>query len=192
LQPPVIPGWADHQFLIMKKKLTTGILFCVVVLLVSGIVLFRSAIGNLLSGRVHFPDEYIGKVIEITDGQNFTIFRRLQVDGKIGNHNDKTVFKVKFRFKNLSLETNKRLSIMPTPFLIGMKDFREKIWTINDKTSEFQGIYQWSSKEAAERYPQTLIFKLMTKRSAPGSVSYEIIPNTDLSEYLSASRKVPL
>ncbi len=171
----------------MKKKLTTGILFCVAVILVSGIVVFRNAIGNLLSGRVHFPDEDIGKVIEIIDGQNFTIFRRLQVDGKIRNHNDKTIFKVKFRFKNLSLETNKRLSIIPTPFLIGMKDFREKIWTINDKTNEFQGIYQWSSKEAAERYPQTFIFKLMTKRSAPGSVSYEIIPNTDIAVFITTN-----
>jgi hypothetical protein len=75
---------------------------------------------------------------------------------------------------------------MPTPFWIGMKDFREKIWTINDKTNEFQGIYQWSSKESAERYPDTFIFKLMTKRAVPGTVSYEILPNTDLSGYLSA------
>jgi hypothetical protein len=68
-----------------------------------------------------------------------------------------------------------------------MKGFREKIWTINDKTNEFQGIYQWSSKEAAERYPERLIFKLMTKRAAPGSVSYEIIPNTDIAVFISTN-----
>jgi hypothetical protein len=68
---------------------------------------------------------------------------------------------------------------------MGMKGFQEKIWTINKSTNDFQGIYQWSSKEAAMRYPDTFIFKLMTKRAAPGTISYEIMPNTDLVEYIS-------
>ena len=171
----------------MKKKLTAGILSCIAILLASGIVVGRNTIDNILSGRVHFPEDYVGRIIEMKDGQNFRIFRRLQIDGKSENHNDKTIFKVKFRFRNLSPETNKRLSIIPAPFLMGMKGFREKVWTINEKTNEFQGIYQWSSQEAAEDYPDTFIFKLMTKRAAPGTVSYEILPNTDLSEYLSAT-----
>ena len=172
----------------MKKKLTTGIFSCIAVLLVFGIVIGRNAIGNILSGRVHFPEDYVGKVIELKDGQNYRIFRRLQIDGKSENHNDKTIFKVKFRFRNLSPGVNKRFSIIPAPFLIGMKGFREKVWTINEKTNEFQGIYQWSSKEAAERYPETFIFKLMTKRATHGTVSYEIMPDTDIVEYIKAKR----
>ena len=172
----------------MKKKLTAGILSCVAVLLVSGIVVGRNTISNLLSGRLHFPEEYVGKVIEMKDGQNYRIFRRLQIDGKNENHNDKTIFKVKFRFRNLSPEANKRLSIIPAPFLMGMKGFREKIWTINEKTNEFQGIYQWSSRETAGCYPETFIFRLMTKRAAPGTVSYEILPGADIVEYIKAKR----
>jgi hypothetical protein len=172
----------------MKKKLTAGILSCIAILLVSGIIVGRNTISNLLNGRVHFPEDYVGKVIEMKDGQNYRIFRRLQIDGKSENHNDKTIFKVKFRFRNLSSEANKRLSIIPAPFLMGMNGFREKIWTINEKTNEFQGIYQWSSKEAAGRYPETFIFSLMTKRAAPGTVSYEIMPDTDIVEYLKAKR----
>jgi len=172
----------------MKKKLTAGIPSCIAVLLVSGIVVCRNTISNLLSGRVHFPEDYVGKVIEMKDGQNYRIFRRLQIDGKSGNHNDKTIFKVKFRFRNLSPEANKRLSIIPAPFLMGMKGFREKIWTINEKTNEFQGIYQWSSRETAKRYPETFIFRLMTKRAAPGTVSYEILPDADIVEYIKAKR----
>jgi len=120
------------------------------------------------------------------DGQKFTVFRRLIVDGQGDNHDNQAVFKVRFKFKSLSTGANKRLSIIPAPFLMGMKGFREKDWTINEKTNDFQGIYQWTSREMAERYPDTFIFKLMTKRAAPGTVSYEILPNTDLSEYLSA------
>jgi hypothetical protein len=68
---------------------------------------------------------------------------------------------------------------------LGMTGFREKNWTINENTNDFQGIYQWTSREMAEHYPDTFIFKLMTKRAAPGTISYEIMPNTDLVEYIS-------
>lgn len=172
----------------MKKKLTAGILLFIAVFLLSGLVVGRNTISNLLSGRVHFPEDYVGKVIEMKDGQNYRIFRRLQIDNKSENHNDKIIFKVKFRFRNLSPEANKRLSIIPAPFLMGMKGFREKIWTINEKTNEFQGIYQWSAREAAERYPETFIFRLMTKRAALGTVSYEIMPDTDIVEYIKEKR----
>ena len=66
-----------------------------------------------------------------------------------------------------------------------MEGFLEKDWTINEATNEFQGIYQWSSTEAAENYPDSFIFKLMTKRAAPSTVTYEIMPDTDVSDYLS-------
>jgi len=75
---------------------------------------------------------------------------------------------------------------------MGMKGFREKDWTINENTNEFQGIYQWSNKDRAVQYPETLIFKLMTKRAAKGTLSYKIILNTEISEYLSTLREKQL
>ncbi len=71
---------------------------------------------------------------------------------------------------------------------MGMEGSQEKDWTINEATNDFQGIYQWSSHEAAVKYPDSFIFKLMAKRAAPGTVTYEIVPDTDLSEYLAAIR----
>ena len=171
----------------MKIKLKNVILSVFAILLISCLIIARTTIGNVLRGSVHFPEEYVGDVLTMEDGQKFTVFRRLKVDGQGDNHDNQAVFKVRFKFKNLSTGANKRLSIIPVPFLMGMTGFREKYWTINEKTNDFQGIYQWSTKETAERYPDTFIFKLMTKRAAPGTVSYEILPNTDLSEYLSAA-----
>jgi hypothetical protein len=84
----------------------------------------------------------------------------------------------------MTLKTNKRLSIIPAPFLINMKGFREKIWTFNEETGLFQGIYQWESKELAEKYPDSFVFNLMTKRAAPETVSYKIIENTLLADYI--------
>ena len=155
------------------------------ILLIFCLIIARTTLGNLLRGYVHFPKEYVGDVLTMEDGQMFTVYRRLKVDGKGDNPDDLAVFKVRFKFKNLSTGANKRLSIIPAPFLMGMKGFQEKIWTINKSTNDFQGIYRWSSKEAAMRYPDTFIFKLMTKRAAPGTISYEIMPNNDLVEYIS-------
>ena len=171
----------------MKIKLKNVILSVFAILLISCLIIARTAIGYLLRGSVHFPEEYVGDVLTMEDGQKFTVFRRLKVDSQGDNHDNQAVFKVRFKFKNLSTGANKRLSIIPAPFLMGMKGFREKYWTINENTNDFQGIYQWSTKETAERYPETFIFKLMTKRAAPGTVTYEILPKTDLSEYLSAT-----
>jgi hypothetical protein len=176
----------------MKIKLKNVILSVFAILLISCLIIARTTISNLLRGSVHFPEEYVGGVLTMEDGQKFTVFRRLKVDGNVDKHDDLAVFKVRFKFKNLSTGANKRLSIIPAPFLMGMTGFREKNWAINEKTNDFQGIYQWTSREMAERYPETFIFKLMTKRATPGTVSYEIIPNADLSDYLSARRDVQL
>ena len=166
---------------------TSNIVFSlVIVLLITVLMIGRSTIGNLLRGNVHFPEEYVNDVLTMEDGKRFTVFRRLTIDGNEEGQGTPAIFKVRFQFNNLSIAANKRLSIIPAPFLMGMEGFLEKDWTINEATNEFQGIYQWSSNEAAEKYPNSFIFELMTKRAAPGTVTYEIIPNTDLSAYLSA------
>jgi hypothetical protein len=168
-------------------KLKRKIAFSIIALLLLFIAFIgRNSFENLLLGKVHFPEELVGTELTMEDGLKFSVFRRLKVTSNDNNPESPAVFKVRFKFKNLGISTNKRLSIIPAPFLVGMDGFLEKDWTINDETNEFQGIYQWSSTEAAERYPDTFIFKLMTKRAVPGTVSYEILPNTDLSGYLSA------
>lgn len=133
---------------------------------------------NVMSGRVSFPDKYIGSTITMEDGKPYTVFRTLPVEVENGLPDNYAVFVVRFKFSDLSLETNKKLSMIPAPFLVGMPGFIEKNWMINNKTGEFQGIYHWESKEFAENYPNTFIFKLMTKRAVPGSLSYEIKPYT--------------
>ena len=168
---------------------TRNVIFSILsVLLITILIMGRSSIGSLLKGQVHLPEEYVGEVLTMEDGQRFTVFRRLRVYGNDDGRGTPAIFKVRFRFKNLGTGANKRLSVIPAPFLAGMEGFQEKDWTINEATNDFQGIYQWSSHEAAEEYLDSFIFKLMTKRAAPGTVTYEILPDTDLSEYLAASR----
>ncbi|MFC2167534.1 hypothetical protein ACFLRW_01005 [Acidobacteriota bacterium] len=138
---------------------------------------------RLFSGRIHFSKEYVGKNLLMEDGKEFFVFRDLKVDPLESQEKSDAVFKVHFKFPGLPLRVNKRLSMVPAPFLLAKPGFREKIWSVSED-GYFQGIYQWASKELAESYPQSFIFKVMTKRSAAGTLSYEVIPDTVLSHFV--------
>jgi hypothetical protein len=142
------------------------------------------SIVNIFSGRVHFSDQYLGKIITSGDGQKFKIFRDLIVSSEDDPELPMSVFKVRFKFKSMPGWINKRLSLIPAPFLIGLPGFREKVWTMQEETGEFQGIYQWDSLESARKYPDSFIFRAMIKRAAANTVSVEILPDTILSEYI--------
>ena len=117
------------------------------------------------------------------DGREFQVIRHLKIDPKKNPEKSAAVFKVRFKFSGLSLRVNKQLSMIPVLFLIAKPGFHQKIWTVTED-GYFQGIYQWTTKDCAETYPDSFIFKLMTKRSAEGTLSSEVIPDTFLSEYV--------
>ena len=137
---------------------------------------------RLFSGRIHFSKEHTGKILLMEDGKHFTVIRDLKVDPK-NEEESVAVFKVRFKFSGLPLAVNKRMSAFPAPFLMAKPGFRQKLWTVSDD-GYFQGIYQWASEELAESYPDSFIYQLMTKRSAEGTLSIEVFPDTILSEYL--------
>jgi hypothetical protein len=140
-------------------------------------------IGNLLKGRVHFPKEHLGRILTLDNGQEYTVFRHLRVDAEKGTDVPAAVFIVRFKFARFPLLINKGLSLFPIPFLIARPGFQEKMWTIN-RDGYFQGIYQFASMEFAEAYPLSFVFKAMKRRSATGTLSYEIVSNTCLSGYV--------
>jgi len=166
----------------VRKKVSI-VLLAVAILLILLIVVANTFVVNVFMGRVHFPEEHIGQKLTMEDGQKFVVFRRLQIGGTTVK-DGYAVFRVRFQFKSFGPSINKRLSMIPSLFLIGMKGFREKYWAIDEKKGDFQGIYQWESKAFAENYPNSFIFRLMASRSAEGTLSYEIIPGTDLSKYI--------
>ena len=138
---------------------------------------------RLFGGRIHFLKEYTGKIFLMEDGKKFQVIRNLKMDPIQKSDKPVAVFTVCFKFSGLPLAVNKRLSIFPAPFLMAKPGFLQKIWAVTED-GYFQGIYQWASKEFAEAYPKSFIYKMMTKRSADGTLSYEIIPDTVLSHYI--------
>jgi len=150
------------------------------------LTLFKSLkvfFARLFKRRVHFSKKYVGKIISMEDGKKFQVIRNLKVNSKKGPEKLLAVFKVRFKFSGLPLRINKRLSMIPAPFLIARPGFLQKIWSVTED-GYFQGIYQWASEEFAEKYPQSFIFKMVTKRAAENTLSYEVFPNTLLSEFV--------
>ena len=148
-------------------------------------ICFLITIGNVLRGRIHLPKEYSGKTLRMDDGHTFTIFRHVKLDGsKHDSEATPTVFIVRFTFAKLSQKANKLMSLIPIPLIVGFPGFREKIWMVNEETGYWQGVYQWESEQAVKEYQQSFVLGIMNKRSIHASLSYTILPDTYLSEYI--------
>jgi len=131
----------------------------------------------LLTGRLHFPRERIGKTFTLDDEQVFLIFRQVIVDlPKNQRGKPRAFFRVRFRVANTSPEQNRRFSILPIPFFIGLPGFRSKLWMHDHATGESQGVYQWDTVGDAQNYVQSFAMKFMTRRAVPGSISHEVRP----------------
>jgi len=137
-------------------------------------VLLARATALCLCGRVHFPKNLNGDILQ--EQEDFIIFRKVVVD-PVENQpsKPKAVFKVYFRFARFSPSVNKILSLIPIPFIIAQPGFRSKTWMSGKDTGTFQGLYEWDSIEDAEHYWNSFPLKLMKSRSIPDTLKYEII-----------------
>jgi len=131
------------------------------------------AIYLLLQGRIHFPKNRLGEIVD--DGEEFEVFRQMTLDPGNGQpEKPGAIFKVRFQFASMSPEMNIRTSRIPIPFIVAQPGFRSKMWAMDRRTGEFQGIYEWDSVASAENYWTSFPMKLMKKRAVPESLTYEI------------------
>lgn len=140
---------------------------------------------RVLSGRVSFPKDRLGKTLAFEDDGVHSVFREMQVSSPQPCPSKyMTVLKVSFKFARFSPTVNKWLSLIPVPVILGMPGFRHKTWTSSGDSGYSQGIYQFESMDLAVGYRESLIMRVLKKRSVPGSTSYEIFPGTSIEEYL--------
>ena len=136
-------------------------------------VLLGKALRLWLQNRVVFPKCETCKVVR--EEEPFKIFRKVMVLQK--DHQPKipgAFFKVKFLFAKFSFDTNRRLSLIPIPFIIAQPGFISKTWLVGTETGCFQGLYEWVFLDAAEKYVDSFPLKLMRKRAVPGSLQIEV------------------
>jgi hypothetical protein len=116
------------------------------------------------------------------DGEQFTVFRHMSLERV--KSDSPAIFIVRFTFKNLTEKANRRASLIPVPLIGGFPGFMDKVWMSNEKTGYWQGLYQWESIEDLEEYKKSFVLGVMNKRAISESLSYEIIPNTLLEDYI--------
>jgi hypothetical protein len=129
----------------------------------------------LLLRRLHFPRRRMGEALILEDGQTWVIFREVHLDP--GPHRPAragAVFRPRFHVRGMSRRANILFSLLPIPFFTGLPGFRSKLWLYQPESGDFQGIYEWDTPADAEAYAQSFAMRFMTRRSVPGSVSYQI------------------
>ncbi len=138
--------------------------------------LLARATRNRLGGRIHFPKDRIGEVVN-GPRDEFVIFRTMVLDPNEGQPaRPGAEFSVSFRFAKLSDRMNKGLSVMPAPFIAAQPGFRSKSWIHGAESGRFGGVYEWDSVEDAEAYWTSFPMRLLKRRAVPESLSYEIVP----------------
>ena len=131
------------------------------------------AIKFYLQGRLHFDRDVVGQIWKEDD--EFEVFRKIVLDAPMKKTaRPEAIFCVTFNFKSLSVSTNKKLSLLPIPFIVAQNGFRSKTWMLGRKTGRFQGLYEWDTVEDAEQYWHSFPMKMMKRRAVPSSLEHEV------------------
>lgn len=138
---------------------------------------------NLVTGRLRFPDDLVGRTVEMEDGSQYRIFRHMRLRREHGG-GPGSVLIVRFRFEKGTQESNVRKSRIPIMMIAGCPGFRAKLWMVDEGTGYWQGLYHWDDVEAIERYKDSFVLRLMNGRAERGTVSYRIVPDRDVDDLL--------
>jgi hypothetical protein len=79
-----------------------------------------------------------------------------------------------------------RLCILNTVLFAGIDGYLVKLWMVNPTTSDYAGVYSWSSADEAERYGH-YITSILRPLACPTTVGHEVFPDSTLESYLDRS-----
>jgi len=133
-------------------------------------------------GHLRFRHRFVGRELVMDDGRRFRVFRHLSL--RASSDLTPAVLVVRFKFKSFSQRVNRLLSLVPIPLIGGFPGFRYKLWMVDEETGDWQGVYEWESAEAVELYRRSFVLSVMNRRADPGSITYTVVPEMRLADYL--------
>jgi hypothetical protein len=139
------------------------------------------AFAKLLTGRLRFSRKYLGNEVRNEEGKAFKIFRNIK-NTKNRPSMESCVFVVSFKFARLSHRANTVASIIPMLLIAGFPGFVQKLYAVNEENGYWQGMYEWRSAKHLEAYKLSFVYRMMNKRSLPGTVHSHTISNGHLSD----------
>ncbi|MFT4923373.1 MAG: hypothetical protein ACI8XM_002599 [Haloarculaceae archaeon] len=148
----------------------------------------------LLDGRVRFPQDRLGDALELPDGNTFVVYRETALSSDTVPSGDGVV--LVFRMEVTDPEAGETLrevlfdpfANVATPFFAGMPGFRRKLWLAGQRQGEFLELYEWASREDADRFVAVLE-SLLAPFDFAGSASFDVVEDDSVDEYV-ASRAV--
>ena len=143
---------------------------------------------RLMVGRLRLSKTYAGQTTKAEDGQEYTVFRHIRI------HPDQEVaspvtFLVRFKFSRLSHKANKIASVIPMLLITGYPGFHIKMYGVNSANGYWQGMYQWESKQALDKYKESFVFRMMNKRAIKSSISSFELYNQPLLSYFEKHKR---
>jgi hypothetical protein len=144
-------------------------------------------IGLLARRALHLHSARVGSEVVIPDGRRFEVFRESSCDRTY----DGTAVMLAVWFRLRGVPAGGRLrrwlfereSIVNTFLFAGVEGYLVKLWMVNRDTSEYAGLYSWSSAELADAYGR-YITAVLRPLSVPGSTGFQVVADTTLEEYL--------
>jgi hypothetical protein len=127
--------------------------------------------------RLHLRRGNVGASAQLPDRRRFVVFRETTCDR--GDLEGSVTLAVWFHLRfvpaggRLRRFVFERESILNTLLYAGFEGYRVKLWMVDPATSDYAGLYAWSTHESAERYA-SYITAVLRPLSVAGSVGYEI------------------
>lgn len=145
----------------------------------SPLSVFPRSVFFLLSGRMQFPKDHIGKVITLENDQKYMVFREGVLNPKSNQPKEPDgIFRVWFHTRMSSKRTI-LLSRLTLFGFLGMPGFRSKLWLHDETSGDFGGIYEWDTEQDASNYDKSYAMKFSKWRSVPGKFKTEVFPESD-------------
>lgn len=143
----------------------------------------------LFEGRVQFPSNRVGDVLELPDGDTFVVYRETTLRPVAGTSADGVV--LVFRIQVTDPEAGETLRDVlfdplanaATPFFVGMPGFRRKVWLAGERPGEFLELYEWETRGDADRFVGVLE-SLLAPFEFAGSASFEVVADDSVDEYV--------
>ena len=153
--------------------------------------LLRS-VGYLLRGRIEFPRDRLGDVLELPDDGRFVCYRETTLRPAVAEARDDGVVLV-FGLQGADRATGATLrsvlfdpaANVATPFFAGMPGFRRKLWLAGAREGEFLELYEWATVKDAERFVDVMQ-SLLDPFGFLGSATFEIVDDDTVDEYVAA------
>ncbi len=144
-----------------------------------------------LSGRLHMPQDQVGRVFVNADGQEFVIFRQTVLDPASARTTlPAAIFRVRFRVPKIRW-TDRFLTLLKSPLFVALPGFRSKLWMVDVKSCTYQGVYEWDTVQDAENYAHSTSMAFMAFLAVPDGISYEVIAGGRIVERNSQLSVVP-